>query len=430
MKISITAATIAGALLVSNSVYAADPVSLVAKSSLMETGTAAADEMNRAMGGQRDAVKRMEIYAKHEFSPALRPKLKAVFGNERPFPVVRSAGPKGQVIYTSKLMPHAYLDENGTAFSWSELNSRSVANKAGTALDTKMSMPSLSVVGTATAAMLENLSGDFKETRGPGGIWYGDFKAKLGSLVIREADAGGVDLKERVRFEDLACYTGINRRGTKVDVVYGSSIQSIRFGGERVDRANLAIRVVNLPAQAMADVEKELDKVQHSGLPDDAQMLVMTKSMLGFAKSLLIKGVSIMVDDISASYRGNTASIKGRIDFDKLVQADLTSPTEFANKIIARLDVRVPVAMVNDVSRAVAIRQVDASAPNAAEQVETAAKNMAAVVLGKLVNEGFVLVDKGELRSTFELKNGKVTFNGKSAAVPGVPAPAAAAPAP
>ena len=429
MKISITAATIAGALLVSNSVYAADPVSLVAKSSLMETGTAAADEMNRAMAGQRDAVKRMEIYAKHEFSPALRPKLKAVFGNERPFPVVRSAGPKGQVIYTSKLMPHAYLDENGTAFSWSELNSRSVANKAGTALDTKMSMQSMSVVGTATAVMLENLSGDFKETRGPGGIWYGDFKAKLGSLVIRAADAGGVDLKESVRFEDLASYTSINRRGKKADVVYGSSIQSIRFGGERVDRANLAIRVVNLPAQAMADMEKELDRVQHSGLPDDAQTVVMTKSVLGFAQDLLAKGASIIVDDISASYRGNMASIKGRIDFDKLGEGDFKSPTEFANKIIARLDLRLPVAMVNDVSRAVAGKQVDASAPNAAEQIDTTGKNLAAVVIGKLVNEGYAVMEKGELRSTFELKNGKVTFNGKSVAVPSVPAPATA-PAP
>ncbi|MQA21554.1 DUF945 family protein [Rugamonas rivuli] len=429
MKTSITAATIAGALLASTSVYAAAPAPVAATSSFMDAISAAGKELNQAMDGQRDVVKRMDIYAKFEFSPAQRPKLKAVFGNERPFPVVRSVGPKGQVIYTSKLMPHAYLDQNGTALSWSELNSRSVASKAGTALDTVMSMQSMSIVGTATAAMLENLSGDFKQMRGPDGIWYGNFNAKLGSLVIRTADAGGTDLKETVRLDDLAARINIERRGKKADLVYGFSVQSIRFGGDRVDRANIGIRVTNLPARAMEDMEKEMNKVQGSGLTEDAQTQVLTKSMLDFAQRMVKSGVSVVIDDISASYRGNTASIKGRVDFDKVVDADFKSPTEFVKKIVARFDVRLPVAMVNDVSRAMAAKQVDPSTPNVADVVDMAGKNLAAMAVGKLLNEGYAVMDKDELRSAIEFKNGKFTFNGKSIAVPGMPAPAAA-PAP
>lgn len=395
----------------------------------MEAISDSNNELNRALGSERDAVKRMDIYAKFEYSPALRARLKAVFGNERPYPVVRSTGPKGQVIYTSKLMPHTYLDENGAAFSWSELNTRSVANKAGSTIDTKLSMQSATVVGKATAAMLENLSGDMKQMRGPDGIWYGNFNAKLGSLVIRTADAGGPDLKESVRLEDLAGRVNIERRGKKMDWVYGLSVQSIAFGGDHVERANLGIRLANLPAQAMPDLEAEITKVQGAGLTEDAQTQVLMKSMLEFAKKMVKSGVSVVIDDISASYRGNTASIKGRVDFDKVVDADFKSPMEFVRKIVARFDVRLPVAMVNDVTRAMAGKQVVPSTPNAAEVVEMTGKNLAAMAVGKLVNEGYAVMDKDELRSAIEFKSGKFTFNGKTIAIPGMPAPAAA-PAP
>lgn len=395
----------------------------------MEVISASSNELNRALGGERDAVKRLDIQAKFEYSPALRARLKAVFGNERPYPLVRSAGPKGQVIYTAKLMPHTYLDENGAAFSWSELNSRSVANKAGSTVDTKLSMQSATVVGKASAGMLENLSGDIKQVRGPDGIWYSTLNAKLGSLVIRSADAGGPDLKEAVRLEDLAGRVNIERRGKKVDVVYGLSVQSIAFGGDHVERANLGIRLANLPAQAMPDLETEITKVQGAGLTEDAQTQVLMKSMLDFAKKMVKSGASVVIDDISASYRGNTASIKGRVDFDKVMDADFKSPMEFVRKIVARFDVRLPVALVKDVCRVMVDKKVDRSNPDAAQLVEMATKDLAATAVGKLVNEGYAVMDKDELRSAIEFKNGKFTFNGKNIAVPGMPAPAAA-PAP
>jgi len=391
------------------------------KSSFLESVTAAAKEINTAMGGQTDAVKRLEIVSKLEFSPALRPKLKEVFGNERIFDTQRTVGPKGQVAYVIKLMPHTYLDENAVAFSWAELNSKAVVNKAGTTLDTTAAWPSLSIVGTSASGTLEKMSMDFKQARAKDGLWFGNGVVKVGSVVMRGAMPGSSEFKETLRLQDISLAVGVTPRGKKADMNYGFSIKSILVGGASIERANIGLRMVNLPARALEDVDREMKKVQGSGLPEDAQTELMLRSMKSFGKSMVTSGASLMIDDISASYRGNTASIKGRIDFDKVVDADFSSPMAFAKKIIARLDVRLPVAMVNDVSRVIGAKQVDASAPNAAEQIETAGKNIAAVVIGKLVNEGFAVMDKGELRSAIEIRQGKLTFNGKAVALPGIP---------
>ncbi|MYM98165.1 DUF945 family protein [Duganella vulcania] len=432
MKKSILAVAIAGALLAHTSIQAVEqmppavipaPVAPAArvKSSFIETVAAAGKEISAAVGAQTDTVKRLEIFSKLEFSPALRPKLKEVFGNEHIFAMQRTAGPKGQAVYVAKLAPHTYLDENAVAFSWAEFNARTVVNKAGTTMDTIATWPSLSILGTSASGTLEKMSMDFKQSRVKDGLWYGNGVIKVGSVVVRGTTPDSSDFKETFRLEDMSAAFGIALHGKKADLNYGFSIKSILFSGAPIEHANIGLRVVNMPAQALAEADRELKKVQGSGLPEDAQTELMLRTMKAFGKNMVTSGASLVIDDISASYRGNTASIKGRIDFDKVVDADFSSPMAFAKKIIARLDVRLPVAMVNDVARLMGAKQVDASAPNAAEQIETAGKNIAAVVIGKLVNEGFAVMDKGELRSAIEIRQGKLTFNGKAVPLPGVP---------
>ncbi|GJJ01408.1 hypothetical protein RugamoR64_19460 [Duganella rhizosphaerae] len=431
MKKSILAVAIAGALLAHTSIQAIEqappsqaqspaPAKPV-KSALFEAITAAAKEINAAMGGETDTVKRLEILSKLEFSPELRAQLKEVFGSERGIPVLRTSGPKGQAIYTTKLAPHTYLDESAVAFSWAELNSRSVVNKAGTTLDSSMTWPSLSIVGASASGTIEKMSMDLKQARAKDGLWYGTVGMKVGAVAVRGTTPGSSEFKETARLEDIAVNGGVALRGKKADASYALSIKSIVFGGDRVDRANFGMHVLNLPAQALADLDHEIKKIQGSGLPADAQTEVTLKTMKSFGKSMATSGASLVIDDISAAYHGNTASIKGCVDFDKVVEADFDAPIELAKKIIARFDVRLPVAMVNDVSRLMASKQVDAAAPNSAGQIDLAAKNIAGLVIGKLVNEGFAVMDKGELRSTIDIRNGKVTFNGKIVPIPGMP---------
>ncbi len=412
LKKFLLAATIASALLAHAATQAAP-----SKSIFVETLAAAGRELGAATGGQRDVVKKMELYSKFEFSPELRPRLKQVFGSDHPFKLALSTGPNDRVTYVAKLAPNTYHDENAMAFSWTEFSVTTITNKSGSVLHNSGSWPSLSLTGASGSLVAEKMGFEFKSSRGKDGGWYGGGGVKLGSAVMRSTtpDAANTEL---MRIEDVAFSGRATRQGKKAEMAYGLSVKSLQLGADRVEGANIGVRLVNVPMHMMASMDAALENLQSSGLASDAETQVMQKTFQRFAKDLIISGASLVIDDVSAGYLGNKASIKGRVGFNKVVESDFSAPLELARKIVARFDVRLPVSMVNDVSRAVAARSVDKQAPDSVQQIETASKNIADMVMGKLLNEGFAVMEKGALRSAIEIKNGKLTVNGKAVSLP------------
>ena len=51
--------------------------------------------------------------------------------------------------------------------------------------------------------------------------------------------------------------------------------------------------------------------------------------------------------------------------------------------------------------------------PDAAKQIDAGADAMVSFVVGKAVTDGFAVVEKDELRSTIDFKDGQLTINGK-----------------
>ena len=399
MKKTIIAAAIAGALLARSNVQAieqappplphpqtaATPPAL--QSTAMLTVISAANEVQLALKPQPDLVKKLDLYTKFEFSPELRPKLAELFGAERPFPMVRAAGPKGQLAYTAKLKQFTYLDASGTVAMWNDLNTKIVTNKAGSVLNFTSTWPSLSIAGPQTTVVLEKMSFDGKQSRGADGVWYGSATAKMGSLTVF-AGPSRREGKEAFRLDDMQTRAEQIRRGKKAEVVYGWSTRAIVANGEKIDHANIGVRLVNVPTQVLANFDRELRNEGASGLAPSAQHEVTMRTLTRFGKELVTGGASVVIDDISASYRGNSASIKGRVDFDTVVEADFLDPVAFGKKIIAHLDLRLPVALVNDVSHLVAAKQAIAMPQKTSAQIDTDAKTIADLVIGKLVNEG------------------------------------------
>ena len=113
-----------------------------------------------------------------------------------------------------------------------------------------------------------------------------------------------------------------------------------------------------------------------------------------------------------------SASVKGRVTFQKVVEADFVSMAVLMKKLVAHFDVRVPVALIKDVGRAFAI--VPPDAPDAARQIEAGADGFVSFVVGKAVTDGFAVIEKNELRSSIDFKNGQLTVNGKAIELPNV----------
>ncbi len=432
MKKTILAAAIAGTLLTQSGVQAIEQappplphqqkaaIPPAPQSTAMLTIFSASNEVQQALKPQADLAKKLDLYTKFEFSPELRPKLAELFGAEHPFPMLRAAGAKGQLTYTAKLKKFTYLGADGTVAMWDDLNAKIVTNKAGNALNFTSAWPSLSISGPQATVVLDKMSFDGKQSRGADGVWYGAASAKMGSLALF-AGPSRREGKEVFRMDDMQVRAEQIRRGKKAEVLYGWSTKAIVANGEKIDHANIGVRLVNVPTQTLANFDQELRNEGASQLAPAAQHEVMMRTLTRFGKELVTGGASVVIDDISASYRGNIASIKGRFDFDKMVEADFLDPVAFGKKIIARLDLRLPVALVNDVSHLVAEKQAIATPQKTAAQIDADAKTIADVVIGKLVNEGYAVMGKGELRSAIDIRNGKVSFNGKIIPLPGSP---------
>ncbi|WP_139260680.1 DUF945 family protein [Duganella sacchari] len=422
-------------------VYAADPAATPAPPQLpefltpatLETLKQASQELTAATGSERNVAKIWEKYASFEFSPALRPKLKEMFGAERPFPITRTDGPKGQINYIGKLAPYLYVQGNGTDFNWSEMTLKLSTEKTGRSLTMDMQWPSLVMARPDLSVSLENMTLVAKQQRAADGVDYGVANFGVGLVSVRDVTVGDKDAKKLMRFEGITARSETSRRGNNVEIAYRSTVNAMAIGDERVDHANFAFRLTNVPVKVMADFSRSMREQNAQKLDPKAQQELMLKNMKDLGKRALQSGAVLLIDDISVGYRGNVAAIKGRVSFAKTVDADFQDIKAIMKKIVAHFEVRVPVALIRDVGRAISARSVDASAADAARQIDAGADAMVSFVVGKAVSSGFAVVEKDELRSTIDIKDDKLSINGKSMELPknlGIKAAPEAKPAP
>ena len=376
-------------------------------------------ELMAAVGKENNMARRLELLAKFQFSPELQPKLKKIFGSERPFPIERVAGgPKGQVNYAGKLAPYTYVQGNGTDFSWTEMTATMSADKAGRTMTSDIKSPSLVVSRLGGSLSFLDASLNNKLLRGADKVDYGTATIRIGSVVGRDSASGSSDIKEVVRLDGIEAKSDVRRRGAMAEIAYGMTVKAVVVGGERVERTNFAFRVVNVPGKALADLTTQLREQQDADMENEAAQTRVVKTIREFGKRLITAGATLFIDDISAAYRGNVASLKGRISFQKVVDADFDNITTLMKKIVAHFEVRVPVALVRDVGRMFAAKSVDPSAPDSDKQIDAGADAMVSMVVGKTVSGGYGTMVQDELRTVIDIKDNKITVNGKAIDMP------------
>jgi TonB family protein len=137
----------------------------------------------------------------------------------------------------------------------------------------------------------------------------------------------------------------------------------------------------------------------------------------------------IEIDDFSARYHGNKATLHGRIALSGAGGADQDDVKALAKRIVARFEIKVPLAIVRDVAASVAARQAAAQQGNgAAGQMSGTqlGQSITDVIVGKLVGGGFARVENDALVSTVEWRDGELRANGKRVALPAATPPTTA----
>ena len=375
---------------------------------IVKVYTDAARELVALDAMEPNINKRIAAYDKFSFSPELKPRLQAVFGTDKPFAPQRLPDSGGRQHYQGVLKAGSHTEEQAHV-AWSDVILKGDTNAAGNQVNYSGAMAALTV-GSINPAQISDVRLAGRQSRASDGLWYGSMDMSVASIAIK--GPGGAFLAQ-----DLRVKSDLRRRGRKVDLAYGLSMRSAGVGEHKIERVNIATRVLGMDGRVVADFTRFASSPQLQQLAPEAQSQVMLRKFKELGRALLHGGVTVVIDDISAAWKGHVASIKGRIGFATATDAELDSMQAVLNKLLVRLEMRVPVAAFDEYARFMAAQamKTQPGQDRALEpaQLATIEKQMSSKMLADLRQSGYAVVGKDDVSTIIEFKDGVLTLNGK-----------------
>lgn len=404
------AATLCGALpaLSADAPKPAQPV----HSDLWQAAMGALTELQAADDPHLPVPARVKRLAAYRYSPDLAARVRKVFGTEQPVTFTQLPPVHGQLAWRAALVPLHYVGPDGMSADWSELAAQVAVDKAGRNMTMHGSWPSLDLHDKDVHIAMRDAALTGKQRLGYAGIWFGDAEVTIGRLTA--GPSGGMP---GAAFDGIRITTAYIEHPRTAELRYAIGTKAITVADERVDDFRMALRVTNVDKRALGALKAATDKAGLAKLPPEQRLDAMKPMFKDLARAVVTRGAAIEIDDISAGYQGYRASIKGRVSVEGASRADLGALAALAGKIVARFDVKVPVALVRAVASRVAEKQ---QAANGGDQQSAAqvGQTMTDVIVGKLLNAGYARLENDVLVSTIEWRGGKLRANGKEVDLP------------
>jgi TonB family protein len=384
---------------------------------------------------QADQDPRLPLPAQLERAAAFRPmpataaKLRAVFGNDHPYTIERRPAKAGRLAYRARLQPLHYKGDAGVRTDWDEALLDLDMDKAGKTVDFTGRWNTVSAEDPAMRLSAEGITLSGHQRRSEDKLWFGNGQLRIARVrgETPQTPNAGTDLS----LNDLRMDWRTVEHPKTVDMQFQQRIGSIDAAGEKVEDVRLDVRIVNIDRATMVALQAagERQRQQLKTMTPEQQLAAVKPLFQDFGKAAIARGSSIEIDEISARYRGNKASIRGRIGTAGAVEADLGDLKTLVKKIVASFEIRVPVAMVRDIAGVVAAKQAkqQGAAANGMGPAQMG-QTLTDIVVGKLVGGGYARIENDVLVSKVEFRDGELTANGKKVELP-KPAAGGAVPA-
>lgn len=431
MKKSVLTISVAAALLAHFPTHAAPaatpqtaPAAVKAKpapSPRMEAFTAATKELKEVFGnGKGNPIPLLDKLVAHRHSEEIRAQLMQHFGVTSLFTVKPVAAPAGKVAYAITTPAHRNMDPTGQSIEWDTLTATVELDKEGRRMVSTGSWPSFSAHGATSGITVSDMSLSGDQTRSFGDMWLGKGNYRIGSMAFSDAKGNDVMI-----INDMTMETDVVERNKAMTVGFDVRVKAIKAAGEQVDNVRIASRMVNVDMKAFDALSNAIAAKEKQMDPTKA-FLSAKPELIAFGKTMAARGTAIEIDEISASFRGHKADIRGRVSLAPMKDADFDNAVTFVNKLVARIEVKVPLALVNEVAGVVTRKQAEAKGqPMADGAVAQTSQGITDALVGKAVTSGYGRVENDMLVTVIEFKNGKLTLNNKEVQMPAkAPVPA------
>jgi uncharacterized protein YdgA (DUF945 family) len=392
----------------------------------MDAMQSALREMQLGQDAGQPLPVQLDKMAAVRYTPDTAAKLRAVFGNEQPITLERQPAKPGRLLYRMRVQPLHYAGKDASRVDWDEALVDFDMDKAGKSVDFSGHWNTVSASDPTTRLSAEDISLTGRQRRSQDKLWFGNGQLRIGRVRGESPQMPGAGMG--LSMDDLRVDWRTVEHPKAIDMQIRQRIGSIEAAGEKVEDVRFDMRVVNIDRASMVALQAAGERQQLKSMTPEQQLAAMKPLFQTFGKAAIVRGSALEIDEISARYRGNKASIRGRIGLAGAVESDLQDITKLVGKIVARFEIRVPVAMVRDIAGVVAARQAkqQGAAANPMPPAQMG-QTITDVIVGKLVGGGFARLENEVLVSNVEFHNGKLTANGKEVALP-KPAPGGAAP--
>ncbi|WP_317205279.1 DUF945 family protein [Janthinobacterium sp.] len=441
MKKTLIGFTVAAALLAAYPLFAKEaeaPEAPEQPSELMDAIASASKEM-RAAYGQSPELARVLAQWPWRFSAETTEKLTKVFGSAQPLRVTPAPAPKGTRAYDIRLQPFSFVERDKRQIDWSALHMKLALRKNGDSLRAHTDWPSVKFSRAGEQLLLSDISADSRQERGADGFWYGSTRARIGSMVfdgvdgiaarlkVQDGDAAARDYQfaapqagaggkaGTIRFDDLRFANTLKKRGAHADLEYQASIKSISAGGHALERVNLELRLLHIDTAALVPLRKKFEQTPQ-GSRSAAQLAdLMLPPLKDFARRALLGGASLSLDDLSARFLGQTASVKGRVGFEQLTESDVATLGGTLKKLTVQLEMRMPLAMLHALAGAYTRHDLSMKngRPPSEAELAVASKELSDRLIDGVLDKAYARIEDGELRSSIAYSKGKLSINGK-----------------
>ena len=390
-------------------------------SALMQAYTALNTELKDVLGGARsDMVVRLDKLRDITLTAPTKAKVQQILGASMPSGIERQPNSGGGFDYSFAMTPGSYTDPEGGGASWSQLAITESMDKDALNASGNLRWDRLDVNGKTLHVAVRDMRIDGRQQRTAAGteLWTGNSSGGAGSVLLEDSSMPGFSM----RFDDIRVNATSSARGKLLDLTYQSGIKSISLLGGQVDDVRINFRMLGLDMAFLGKLNAA--KKGAVALTPQQQLEAMLPTLRAFAQSARSSDTALEIDDYSMAYMGNRLALNGRITFAPGTDKDFATMASLGKKIDAELTLTVPTALVLDVAKLFARKQMSANPQAVVDDaaVTQMAQSMRDMVIGKVMTSGFGRMENDNVIIPIEVHEGVITLNGKVIELPKAPA--------
>lgn len=377
--------------------------------------TALVQELSAATPASMPAQQRLEALLQFRHSPASAALLEKIYGSTPAWTLSRLPSADGAAHYRGVLSALHYSDADGST-DWAALPIELAVSGDGRAVTYSGAWPSLASVDKTVRVTMRDLTLAGQQQRAADQLSLGSISIDVASMAFEPVGGG-----PRFVMEGIHNDSSMDEQNGRLGIGYQLAVRRIAIGGDGVDNLKLVARLGPLERASMLELQAFSQQPLPTGASVEQRQAQLAPLLKALARGVIRSGSVLDIDELSASFHGQTIRASGRLSLDQAVEADADNLPALLKKLVGRLDIKAPLALLTAVSNTMAELQIRAknqgvAAPQAVAQL---AATIGDAMLGKMVASGFVRVE-GDLLVTDIVYSGSggVRINGKAAPLP------------